>query len=52
MDQEVDIFIEEQRNPRTVKKAHLDVNKFFKPIQERPGSDIFLSSVCKESSFR
>ena len=35
-DQEVDIFVEEQRNPRTVKKMNSDVSKFVKFIQEVP----------------
>ena len=35
-DQEVDIFVEEQRNPRTVKKTNSDVSKFVKFIQEPP----------------
>ena len=43
MDQEVDIFIDRRtKKPKNSKKALLDV-KFLKPIQERPGSDIFLS---------
>ena len=33
-DQEVDIFIEEQRTPRTVKKTNSDVSKFVKFIQD------------------
>ena len=36
-DQEVDIFVEEQRNPRTVKKTNLDVSKFVKFEQRYRG---------------
>ncbi|XP_078363476.1 uncharacterized protein KIAA1958-like [Oculina patagonica] len=38
-DQEVDSFVEEQRNPRTVKKTNSDVSKFVKFIQEPPRSE-------------
>ena len=35
-DQEVDGFVEEQRNPKTVKKTNSDDSKFIKFIQELP----------------
>ena len=38
-DQEVDTFVKEQRNPRTVKKTNSDVSKFVKFIQEPPRSE-------------
>ena len=37
-DQEVDVFVEELRNPRTEKKTNSDVSKFVKFIQETPRS--------------
>lgn len=38
-DQEVYVFVEEQRNPRTVKKTNSGVNKFVKFIQEPSRSE-------------
>jgi len=38
-DPEVDIYFEEQRNPRTGKKMNSEVSKFVKFIQEPPFSE-------------
>ena len=45
--QEVDVFVEEQRKARTVKKTNSDVSKFVKFIQEPPRSILTADFSCR-----